>query len=211
MKKESIFKFLIRVIVSNIAVYFIYMLLMNLLNLFTGGGFAIFSGAQEWNGWNQDDLSPFLQLFIPVMLVVFYALSFVLFYAVMLFIVSKFGGRRESFLLEIGPGHFDRGEFTAAHMGKQGAGRRELVAFSLFIVVCSIMMFFGVGIFELFILPQLMIGSAVLYFIPVTGLLRIILLVVISLASSIAVFYIYQTQLIPRLYEKWADERLRKE
>ncbi len=211
MKKESIFKFLLRVVLSNIASFAVYQLLLNLLNLFTGGGFAIFTGAQEWNGWNRDDLTPFLQLFIPIMLVVFYVLSFVLFYAIMVFIMQRSGGRREDFLHEIGATHFDRREFTAARMGNGGVGRRELIVFSIFMAVCYVMMFFGLGIFELLILPQIMIATAVLYFIPIVGTVRLILLIAISLATSVTAFYLYQTQLVPRIYEKWANERLRKE
>ncbi len=210
MKKENIFIFLFRVIVSNVIAYVIYNILLTVLNLFTGGGYAIFSGAQVINGWTIDDLSPAMRIFIPIMVFLCNIITFLLFYLLMAIIIFRFGGYRESFLIGIGAEHFDRKEFTAAHMKKGGTGRQEFIAFSLFITLCSVLALF-VGILELLVLPQLMLGSAVASLLPITGIVRIAILIIISIASSIAVFYVYETQVIPRICEKWADERIRKD
>ena len=212
MKKESVFAYLVRFAVCNLLALLIYEGLFQVLNLLTGGAVAIYTGIMISSGYTPDDLSPTMKVFVPIILIVLAISVFFLFYFMMFMSVKRTKKLRGEFLRSIGAEPFNRKEY-ARNFLRNGYGKRELICFSVLTLICALSTYFYIPVLSFLSQPQSILTYYILTLLIIIGIpLRSVFIpAFIMIVVNLAAYYAYLTLVVPRIYEKWASERLRIE
>ncbi len=209
MKKLSVGRFLKDILISEAVAIVAYILLLQFLNLVTEGNLLMSTGALSDYGWYAEDVSPVMRVVLGVAGTLFDVAVFFLFYAVLLWRLWRSRARRNEFLSDIGVARFDLAICRRTHMKRNGV--RACMYFAGLLAFCMGLEALGVPFITLPITAQrLLCHSVVSLFLPIGMARRIVLFCVVLLVNT-AVYAAYQWYVVPRVYQKWAGERLRVE
>lgn len=210
MKKESVLKYLLRFAVCNIASLLIYEVAFQVLNLITGGAVAIYSGAMESSGYSPKDLTPSMRAFVPIVLIVLAISVFFLFYLLMFLSVKRNKGIRAEFVRSIGADPFDKKAYAKRFFQEEN-GRTEFIYFAILTVIGAISGYFYVPVLSFIFQPQTVLTFEVLSLLAWLGTpVSLIFPAAFMILVNLLAYYFYLSMIIPRLYDKWASERLRQ-
>ena len=210
MKKESVVSYLIRFTVCNLLALLIYECACRVLNLVTGGAIAMYTGMLESSGYTPDDLSPTMKILVPVLLIALAISVFFIFYLLMLLSVKRNKKLRDEFIRSIGSAAFDRKDFAKTFL-KSSQGKQELICFAALTLVSAISMYFYIPVLSFVFQPQTVLAYYTLVLLialsgPLTSpLIPALYVIIINMVS----YFLYLKFIVPRIYEKWASERLR--
>ncbi len=209
MKKLSIGRFLLDTLIPEAVAIMVYILLLQFLNLITEGKLLMSTGALSDFGWYAEDVSLVMRVILGVVGTVFDVVVFFLFYAVSLWRLGRSRTRRDEFLADIGIARFDLEVCRRTHMKRNGV--RACLYFGGFLAICMGLEAIGVPFITLPITAQrLLCHSIVSLLLPIGTARKIVLFCVVLLVNT-AVYATYQWYVVPRVYQRWAGERLRVE
>ena len=207
MKKTKTIYIIRDILLANLISIVAYALFILALNFCTGGGISQLSGAFEYRGYSADDMSPALVTFIYVMLTVGYIFPFFLFYFLMFWQLKRSAREKEEFLEYIGTQRFDRNEFSKVYFDQKG--KNMFVIFIIFIASMSLLKIVKIPFVNSLIMSNTVCFDMLFAKLGVSGILKNIFSAIVSLAANGAAFLFLQKKLCPKVYEAWANERLR--
>lgn len=172
----------------------IYLALVLLLNLVTGGGAFTLAGANEWQGWNASDLSKGMVVFLLIGMCVVQLLTFLSFFAVYWFFLVKRERYREEYLRTIGTAKYDFSAERKRYFREEALP--EIIFFcavllTLFLLDAATKGFPLTVLFAPLTMLSLYIGRVGMFLLDVAGLCA------------------FHWFVVPRLHSKWAATRLR--
>ena len=207
MKKTKTIYFIRDLLLANLLSIVAYALFILALNFCTGGGISQLSGAFEYRGYSADDMSPALISFINVMITVAHIFPFFLFYFLMLWRLKRNEREKEEFLAYIGTRKFNRDEFSKTYY--ESKGKSLFTTFLITLAVLLIIKSVNVPLIKVLSMPQVAFAERLFSSIGISGIFKNISSSIVSLAVNGAAFLFLQKKLCPKVYETWANERLR--
>lgn len=183
----------------NAILFVIYLALTTVVGMFFGGAVLEFGEAFA-TGEKQN-----------IILTAFYALlqsaTFIGFYVFSLFRLKNNAEERRAFLTGLGTEEFNIALFSQKYFTERG--KNLLIYFSSTFGIISLARFIGIPVPLFLIFPQSMLLNVLqLIFGKNAGFVNIGLFI-ISIIVNIALYFIYQRFICVKVYEKWAEERLR--
>lgn len=199
MSKPNLKSFLKEFFLINAILFVIYLALTTVVGMFFGGAVLEFGEAFA-SGEKQS-----------IFLTVFYALlqsaAFIGFYAFSLFRFQSKTEEKRAFLAEIETEKFNPSEFSPKYFSEKG--KRLLIYFSSTYGLISFARFIGIPVPLFLIFPQSMLLNVLHLVIGKKAGFMGIALFIISITVNIASYFIYQRFICVKVYEKWANERMR--
>lgn len=199
MNKPKITAFLKEFFIPNAVFYFAYLLVTTLVNMFFGNATLEFA-TDVATGGEQN-------VFLTVFYVMLQLAAFVGFYVYSLIRSERNSEEKRAFLAALGTEKFDLSEFSGRYFSERG--KYMLTYFSVTYGILSIARLIGVPFSLMLIFPQSMLSSVLGLLIggksPIIG----IALLAVAYLVNVLIYFVYQRFVCAKVYEKWADERLR--
>ena len=199
MSRPKIATFLKEFIIVNAILFGAYLAITTVVSMFFGQAMLDF-GMSTATGEKPN-----------VVLTIFYALLqlavFFGFYAFSMFRFEKDSEEKRVFLTEIGAERFDIAEFSKKYFTARG--KYMLIYFSAIVGIVSFTRLIGIPLVSMFILPQSMLPSVLLSVFGVTAGSMSFILFLVTVIVNVALYFVYQRYVCAKVYEKWADGRLR--
>ncbi len=199
MSKPKITSFLKDFVIVNAILFGAYLVITMVVSMFFGQAMLDFGMAPATGEKPNVVLTIFYTL---LQLAVFFG-----FYAFSLFRFEKESEEKRVFLTEIGAERFDIAEFSKQYFTARG--KYMLIYFSVIVGIVSLTRLIGIPIVSMLILPQSMLPSVLLAVFGVNAGSQSFLLFIVTVIVNIALYFVYQRYVCAKVYEKWADERLR--
>lgn len=199
MSKPKIATFLKEFIIVNAILFGAYLAITTVVSMFFGQAMLDF-GMSTATGEKPN-----------IVLTIFYTLLqlavFFGFYAFSMFRFEKDSEEKRSFLTEIGAERFDIAEFSKKYFNERG--KYMLIYFSAIVGIVSFTRLIGIPLVSMLILPQSMLPSVLVSVFGVTAGSMSFILFLVTVIVNIALYFVYQRYICAKVYEKWADGRLR--
>lgn len=199
MSKPKIATFLKDFVIVNAILFGAYLVITTVVTMFFGEAVLEFGTAPTTGEKPNAVLTIF---YILLQLAVFFG-----FYAFSLFRFEKESEEKRVFLAEIGAERFDVKEFSRKYFNERG--KYMMIYFSAIVVTVSLARLIGIPLVSMLILPQSMLPTVLLSVFGISSGSRSILLFIVTVIVNIALYFVYQRYLCAKVYEKWADGRLR--
>lgn len=199
MSKPKISTFLKEFIIVNAILFGAYLAITTVVSMFFGQAMLDF-GMSTATGEKPN-----------IVLTIFYTLLqlavFFGFYAFSMFRFEKDSEEKRSFLTEIGAERFEIAEFSKKYFNERG--KYMLIYFSAIVGIVSFTRLIGIPLVSMLILPQSMLPSVLVSVFGVTAGSMSFILFLVTVIVNIALYFVYQRYICAKVYEKWADKRLR--
>ena len=199
MSKPKIATFLKEFIIVNAILFGAYLAITTVVSMFFGQAMLDF-GMSTATGEKPN-----------IVLTIFYTLLqlavFFGFYAFSMFRFEKDSEEKRSFLTEIGAERFEIAEFSKKYFNERG--KYMLIYFSAIVGIVSFTRLIGIPHVSMLILPQSMLPSVLVSVFGVTAGSMSFILFLVTVIINIALYFVYQRYVCAKVYEKWADKRLR--
>ena len=199
MSRPKIATFLKEFIIVNAILFGAYLAITTVVSMFFGQAMLDF-GMSTATGEKPN-----------IVLTIFYTLLqlavFFGFYAFSMFRFEKDSEEKRSFLTEIGAERFEIAEFSKKYFNERG--KYMLIYFSAIVGIVSFTRLIGIPLVSMLILPQSMLPSVLLSVFGVTAGSMSFILFLVTVIVNIALYFVYQRYVCAKVYEKWADKRLR--
>ena len=199
MSRPKIATFLKEFIIVNAILFSAYLAITTVVSMFFGQAMLDF-GMSTATGEKPN-----------IVLTIFYTLLqlavFFGFYAFSMFRFEKDSEEKRSFLTEIGAERFDIAEFSKKYFNERG--KYMLIYFSAIVGIVSFTRLIGIPLVSMLILPQSMLPSVLVSVFGVTAGSMSFILFLVTVIVNIALYFVYQRYICAKVYEKWADGRLR--
>lgn len=199
MSKPKIATFLKDFVIVNAILFGAYLVITTVVTMFFGEA-ALEFGTAPTTGEKPN-----------IVLTIFYTLLhlavFFGFYVFSLFRFEKESEEKRVFLAEIGAERFDVAEFSRKYFNERG--KYMMIYFSTIVVIVSLARLIGIPLVSMLILPQSMLPTVLLSVFGIDSGSRSILLFIVTVIVNIALYFVYQRYICAKVYEKWADGRLR--
>lgn len=199
MSKPKIATFLKEFIIVNAILFGAYLAITTVVSMFFGQAMLDF-GMSTATGEKPN-----------IVLTIFYTLLqlavFFGFYAFSMFRFEKDSEEKRSFLTEIGAERFEIAEFSKKYFNERG--KYMLIYFSAIVGIVSFTRLIGIPLVSMLILPQSMLPSVLVSVFGVTAGSMSFILFLVTVIVNIALYFVYQRYVCAKVYEKWADKRLR--
>ena len=199
MSKPKIATFLKEFIIVNAILFGAYLAITTVVSMFFGQAMLDF-GMSTATGEKPN-----------IVLTIFYTLLqlavFFGFYAFSMFRFEKDSEEKRSFLTEIGAEGFEIAEFSKKYFNERG--KYMLIYFSAIVGIVSFTRLIGIPLVSMLILPQSMLPSVLVSVFGVTAGSMSFILFLVTVIVNIALYFVYQRYVCAKVYEKWADKRLR--
>ena len=199
MSKPKISTFLKEFIIVNAILFGAYLAITTVVSMFFGQAMLDF-GMSTATGEKPN-----------IVLTIFYTLLqlavFFGFYAFSMFRFEKDSEEKRSFLTEIGAERFEIAEFSKKYFNERG--KYMLIYFSAIVGIVSFTRLIGIPLVSMLILPQSMLPSVLVSVFGVTAGSMSFILFLVTVIVNIALYFVYQRYVCAKVYEKWADKRLR--
>ncbi len=199
MSRPKIATFLKEFIIVNAILFGAYLAITTVVSMFFGQAMLDF-GMSTATGEKPN-----------VVLTIFYALLqlavFFGFYAFSMFRFEKDSEEKRVFLTEIGAERFDIAEFSKKYFNERG--KYMLIYFSAIVGIVSFTRLIGIPLVSMLILPQSMLPSVLLSVFGVNAGSMSFILFLVTVIVNVALYFVYQRYVCAKVYEKWADGRLR--
>ena len=199
MSKPKIATFLKDFVIVNAILFGAYLVITTVVTMFFGEAVLEFGTAPTTGEKPNIVLTIFYTL---LHLAVFFG-----FYVFSLFRFEKESEEKRVFLAEIGAERFDVAEFSRKYFNERG--KYMMIYFSTIVVIVSLARLIGIPLVSMLILPQSMLPSVLLSVFGIDSGSRSILLFIVTVIVNIALYFVYQRYICAKVYEKWADGRLR--
>lgn len=199
MSRPKIATFLKEFIIVNAILFGAYLAITTVVSMFFGQAMLDF-GMSTATGEKPN-----------IVLTIFYTLLqlavFFGFYAFSMFRFEKDSEEKRAFLTEIGAERFDIAEFSKKYFNERG--KYMLIYFSVIVGIVSFTRLIGIPLVSMLILPQSMLPSVLLSVFGVTASSTSFILFLVTIIVNVALYFVYQRYVCAKVYEKWADKRLR--
>lgn len=199
MSKPKIATFLKDFVIVNAILFGAYLVITTVVTMFFGEVVLEF-GTAPTTGEKPN-----------IVLTIFYTLLhfavFFGFYVFSLFRFEKESEEKRVFLAEIGAERFDVAEFSRKYFNERG--KYMMIYFSTIVVIVSLARLIGIPLVSMLILPQSMLPTVLLSVFGIDSGSRSILLFIVTVIVNIALYFVYQRYICAKVYEKWAEGRLR--
>ncbi len=199
MSKPKITTFLKDFVIVNAILFGAYLVITTVVTMFFGEAVLEFGTAPTTGEKPNIVLTIFYTL---LQLAVFFG-----FYVFSLFRFEKESEEKRVFLAEIGAERFDVAEFSRKYFNERG--KYMMIYFSTIVVIVSLARLIGIPLVSMLILPQSMLPTVLLSVFGIDSGSRCILLFIVTVIVNIALYFVYQRYICAKVYEKWADGRLR--
>ena len=199
MSKPKIATFLKDFVIVNAILFGAYLVITTVVTMFFGEAVLEFGTAPTTGEKPNIVLTIFFTL---LQFAVFFG-----FYVFSLFRFEKESEEKRVFLAEIGAERFDVAEFSRKYFNERGKYMR--IYFSTIVVIVSLARLIGIPLVSMLILPQSMLPTVLLSVFGIDSGSRSILLFIVTVIVNIAIYFVYQRYICAKVYEKWADGRLR--
>ncbi|MBQ8260615.1 MAG: hypothetical protein IJY97_13760 [Clostridia bacterium] len=199
MSKPKITTFLKDFVIVNAILFGAYLVITTVVTMFFGEAVLEFGTAPTTGEKPNIVLTIFYTL---LQLAVFFG-----FYVLSLFRFEKESEEKRVFLAEIGAERFDVAEFSRKYYNERG--KYMMIYFSTIVVIVSLARLIGIPLVSMLILPQSMLPTVLLSVFGIDSGSRSILLFIVTVIVNIALYFVYQRYICAKVYEKWADGRLR--
>lgn len=199
MSKPKIATFLKDFVIVNAILFGAYLVITTVVTMFFGEAVLEFGTAPTTGEKPNIVLTIFYTL---LQLAVFFG-----FYVFSLFRFEKESEEKRVFLAEIGAERFDVTEFSRKYFNERG--KYMMIYFSTIVVIVSLARLIGIPLVSMLILPQSMLPTVLLSVFGIDSGSRSILLFIVTVIVNIALYFVYQRYICAKVYEKWADGRLR--
>lgn len=199
MSKPKIATFLKDFVIVNAILFGAYLVITTVVTMFFGEAVLEFGTAPTTGEKPNIVLTIFYTL---LHLAVFFG-----FYVFSLFRFEKESEEKRVFLAEIGAERFDVAEFSRKYFNERG--KYMMIYFSTIVVIVSLARLIGIPLVSMLILPQSMLPTVLLSVFGIDSGSRSILLFIVTVIVNIALYFVYQRYICAKVYEKWADGRLR--
>ncbi len=207
MKKYRFVTYLKSIAIINIVLLVCYLGLFALLNFAFEGELTQLSGALNSVGYSADDLSRQKVILIKALMIFVDLIIFIGFYALSYWRLQINADEKKQFLSYIGAEHLENNDLKNFYLTSRG--KTQIKYFFIIISICSAIELIGIPFATLLLLPQTMLFGSILTLLSVTGVLRKVLLFLLTVFINIIVYYIYQRYICANIYIKWSKERLR--
>ncbi len=199
MSKPKITRFFKEFFIPNAILFVVYLVITTVVGMFFGNATLEFA-TDVATGGEQN-----------VVLTVFYSFlqlaAFFGFYAFSLFKFERDSEERRAFLAELGTECFDVREFSKKYFEEKG--KYMLIYFSATLSVLSIARLIGVPFSLILIFSQSMLPNVLQIVLGIDSTIISIVLFVVTIIVNIVLYFVYQRYVCPKVYEKWAEGRLR--
>ncbi len=199
MSRPKIATFLKEFIIVNAILFGAYLAITTVVSMFFGQAMLDF-GMSTATGEKPN-----------IVLTIFYTLLqlavFFGFYAFSMFRFEKDSEEKRVFLTEIGAERFDIAEFSKKYFIARG--KYMLIYFSAIVGIVSFTRLIGIPLVSMLILPQSMLPSVLLSVFGVTAGSMSFILFLVTVIVNVVLYFVYQRYVCAKVYEKWADGRLR--
>lgn len=199
MSKPKIATFLKDFVIVNAILFGAYLVITTVVTMFFGEAVLEFGTAPTTGEKPNIVLTIFYTL---LHLAVFFG-----FYVFSLFRFEKESEEKRVFLAEIGAERFDVAEFSRKYFNERG--KYMMIYFSTIVVIVSLARLIGIPLVSMLILPQSMLPTVLLSVFGIDSGSRSILLFIVTVIVNIALYFVYQRYICAKVYEKWAEGRLR--
>lgn len=199
MSKPKITRFFKDFFITNAILFVVYLVITTVVGMFFGNATLEFA-TDVATGGEQN-----------VVLTVFYSLlqlaSFFGFYVYSFFRLERDSEEKRVFLAEIGTEGFDAAEFSKRYFAERG--KYMLIYFSATLAVLSIARLIGVPFSLILIFSQSMLSSVLTVIFGINDVLVSLVVFVVAIIVNIALYFVYQRFVCAKVYEKWAEGRIR--
>ena len=199
MNKPKLTAFLKDFFIPNAVFYFAYLLVTTLVSMFFGNAVLEFS-TDVATGGEQN-------VFLTVFYVLLQLAAFVGFYVYSMIRAERNSEEKRAFLTAFGTEKFDLSEFSGQYFSERG--KYMLTYFSVTYGILSIARLIGVPFSLMLIFPQSMLSSVLGLLIGGKSAVISIILLIVTYFINVLIYFVYQRFVCAKVYEKWADERLR--
>lgn len=179
--------------------YFAYLLVTTLVNMFFGNATLEFA-TDVATGGEQN-----------VFLTVFYSLlqlgAFVGFYIYSMVRTERDSEEKRAFLAALGTEKIDLADFSCRYFSERG--KYMLTCFSVTCGVLTIARLIGVPFSLMLVFSQSMLSSVLGLLIGGKSAVISIVLILVTYVINVLIYFVYQRFVCAKVYEKWAEERLR--
>ncbi len=209
MTKPKMTKLLADLLISNLAALAAYILLLMLLNFFTEGKLVMSTGALSSRGWDAADVAPAMRVLLTVAEVIFGAVALALVFLLSYVRLGRNTAEREAFLAEIGTAPYDPVAGRTHYMHRRG-----WYAVAVFVGVVLLLLIaeaVGVPFASFLITPETLLCHSLVNLLPLGEWARRVLIFLMTLALNMILCTVYHRGFAPRIYARWARERLRVE
>lgn len=199
MNKPKITAFLKEFFIPNVVFYFAYLLVTTLVNMFFGNATLEFA-TDVATGGEQN-----------VFLTVFYSLlqlgAFVGFYVYSMVRTERDSEEKRAFLAALGTEKFDLADFSGRYFSERG--KYMLTFFSVTCGILTIARLIGVPFSLMLVFSQSMLSSVLGLLIGGKSAVISIVLILVTYVINVLIYFVYQRFVCVKVYEKWAEERMR--
>ncbi len=199
MSKPKITRFFKDFFIPNAILFVVYLVSTTAVSMFFGNAtleFATDVAAGEQQNVVLTVLYTFLQL-----------AAFFGFYVFSLFRLERDSEEKRAFLTELGTEAFDGTEFSKKYFSEKG--KYMLIYFSATLGVLSLARLIGVPFSLILIFPQSMLANVLTLVFGINAGFMSLVIFVVAIIVNIVLYFAYQRFICAKVYEKWADGRLR--
>ena len=199
MNKPKITAFLKEYFIPNVVFYFAYLLVTTLVSMFFGNATLEFA-TDVASGGEQN-----------VFLTVFYSLlqfiAFVGFYVYSMVRLERDSEEKRAFLTALGTEELDLADFSGRYFAERG--KYMLTYFSVTCGILTIARLIGVPFSLMLGFSQSMLSSVLGLLIGGGSVMISIVLILVTYVINVLIYFVYQRFVCAKVYEKWAEDRLR--
>lgn len=201
MIKPSVKSFLREFFLFNAILFVVYFAITKVISMFFGSAMLNF-GAAISSGGKQS-------VFLTIVFIALQLAAFIGFYVFSWFKFLNNTEEKRAFLAEIGTGNFNIG--SGAQKIFLNRGKYMTVYFTVTWGVLEIARLIGIPIPIFLIFSQTMLSNALQLMLGINAGYMSMILSIVSVIVNIALYYVYQRFICVKIYEIWADRRLRIE
>lgn len=199
MKKIKITAFLKEFFIPNVVFYFAYLLVTTLVNMFFGNATLEFA-TDVATGGEQN-------VFLTVLYSLLQLGAFVGFYVYSMVRLERDSEEKRAFLAALGTEKFDPADFSGRYFSERG--KYMLTYFSVTCGILTIARMIGVPFSLMLVFSQSMLSSVLGLLIGGKSAVISIVLILVTYVINVLIYFVYQRFVCVKVYEKWAEERLR--
>ncbi len=207
MKKTTVPKLLLDLLIPNAVAIAAYVLLLQVLNVVTEGKLVMSTGALSSRGWDAEDVAPAMRVFLTIAELCLGAVALGVVFLVADWRLRRRTSEREAFLAELGTAPYDRSAWRGIYMRRRGW--RSVGCLTGLVLVCLCAEALGVPFASLPIVPLTLFPHSLVNLLPIGMSARRILIGILSILLNFGVSWAYHRYIAPRVYDRLAGERLR--
>ena len=199
MNKPKITAFLKEFFIPNVVFYFAYLLVTTLVNMFFGNATLEFA-TDVASGGEQN-------VFLTAFYVMLQLAAFVGFYVYSMVRSERNSEEKRAFLTALGTEKFDLADFSGRYFSERG--KYMLTYFSVTCGILTIARLIGVPFSLMLGFSQSMLSSVLGLLIRGGSVMISIVLILVTYVINVLIYFVYQRFVCAKVYEKWAEDRLR--